>query len=79
MTLARAIRVCYSVAHGNTSYGLEMRTWNNKSFSASSTSVYTSSVIGPDATPPPPPGGCLNLFYELFRYFILLYYVTFER
>ena len=28
-----------------TSYGLEMRTWNNKGFSGSSTSVYGSSVI----------------------------------
>ena len=43
MTLARAICVCYGVARGHTSYGVEMRltcTWNNKSFSASSTSVY---------------------------------------
>ena len=30
MTLARAICVCYGAARGHTSYGLEMRTWNNK-------------------------------------------------
>ena len=36
--------MCYGVARGHTSYGLEMRTKNNKSFSANSTSVYVSSV-----------------------------------
>ena len=44
MTLARAICVCYGAARGHTTYGLEMRTWNNKGFSGSSTSVYDSSV-----------------------------------
>ena len=45
MTLARAICMCYGAARGHTTYGLEMRTWNNKGFSRSSTSVYDSSVI----------------------------------
>ena len=44
MTLARAICVCYGAARGHTTYGLEMRTWNNKGFSGSSTSGYSSSV-----------------------------------
>ena len=44
MTLARAICVCYGAARGHTTYGLEMRTYNNKGFSGSSTSVYDSSV-----------------------------------
>ena len=45
MTLARAICVCYGAARGHTTYGLEMRTWNNEGFSGSSTSVYDSSVV----------------------------------
>ena len=44
MTLARAICVCYGAARGHATYGLEMRTRNNKGFSGSSTSVYDSSV-----------------------------------
>ena len=39
-----AIYVSY-IYGGHTTYGLEMRTWNNKGFSGSSTSVFVSSVV----------------------------------